>query len=200
MTNGDKWEADQSLLDIEFIELTEHYIKQNFEYQKRKKLEEKHEKNPPKHNKNRKSVKSADAAETQRLTKTQNDDSFPFVKATIPEKPHIDLEAGRIIPEYLCSDFPEQLVGVPLVDPDPHYADKGTYVVIDAQKTIYRFSLHYALYAFGPLNPIRRVTSKILTMPIFNNLIICTILLNCYCMTLSTDDAKVKKILDDFVE
>ena len=31
--------------------------------------------------------------------------------------------------------------------------------------------MHYALYVLGPLNPIRRVTTQILTMSLFNNLI-----------------------------
>lgn len=52
--------------------------------------------------------------------------SLPFNEnLQIPDKPHIDLEAGKVIPDYLCAAVPPELVGQPLVDPDPHYADKG---------------------------------------------------------------------------
>lgn len=122
-------------------------------------------------------------------------------KIHIPLTPNIDLEAGKIIPEYLCAEVPPDLIGVPLVDPDPHYADKGTYVVVDNNKMVYRFSMHYALYIFGPLNPIRRMTTQILTKSLFSQLIMTTIIINCMCMVKTKkQDDKLGHILDTYVE
>lgn len=123
-------------------------------------------------------------------------------KIHIPEAPNIDLEAGKIIPEYLCAEVPAELIGIPLVDPDPHYSDKGTYVVVDAQKTVYRFSMHFALYIFGPLNPIRRMTTEILTKSAFSRIIMTTIIINCLCMMKgkSKEDDYWGHILDTYVE
>ena len=62
--------------------------------------------------------------------------------------------------------------------------------------------MHYALYVLGPLNPIRRVTTQILTMSLFNNLIMTTILINCVVMmkAKTEDDDPIGKLLDDYVE
>lgn len=54
-----------------------------------------------------------------------------------------------------------------------------TYVVLDKNKQIYRFSAQKALWCLGPLNPLRRACSRILTHSVFNNLIMLTILTNC---------------------
>ena len=85
-------------------------------------------------------------------------------------------------------------MGKPLIDPDPYYQDKNvslvmkkrcfnrnvqTYVVLDKNKLIYRFSTTKALWCLGPLNPLRRACTRILTHSVFNNLIMLTILTNC---------------------
>lgn len=54
-----------------------------------------------------------------------------------------------------------------------------TYVVLDKNKLIYRFSTTKALWCLGPLNPLRRACTRILTHSVFNNLIMLTILTNC---------------------
>ena len=45
---------------------------------------------------------------------------------------------------------------MPLVDIDPYYADKRTFIVITKGGTILRFSATKALFLLSPFNPIRR--------------------------------------------
>ena len=70
------------------------------------------------------------ASNNHSTTNPLQSNSLPFNEnLQIPDKPHIDLEAGKVIPDYLCAAVPPELVGQPLVDPDPHYADKGVSIV-----------------------------------------------------------------------
>ena len=52
--------------------------------------------------------------------------------------------------------FPLELANMPLVDIDPYYADKRTFIVITKGGTILRFSATRALFLLSPFNPIRR--------------------------------------------
>ena len=52
--------------------------------------------------------------------------------------------------------FPLELANMPLVDIDPFYADKRTFIVITKGGTILRFSATKALFLLSPFNPIRR--------------------------------------------
>ena len=52
--------------------------------------------------------------------------------------------------------FPLELASMPLVDIDPYYADKRTFIVITKGGTILRFSATKALFLLSPFNPIRR--------------------------------------------
>lgn len=40
-------------------------------------------------------------------------------------KPHIDLEQGKTLPEYLHGDIPDEYLCRPLIDIDPYYASKN---------------------------------------------------------------------------
>ena len=52
--------------------------------------------------------------------------------------------------------FPLELANMPLVDIDPYYADKKTFIVITKGGSILRFSATKALFLLSPFNPIRR--------------------------------------------
>ena len=56
--------------------------------------------------------------------------------------------------------FPLELANMPLVDIDPYYADKRTFIVITKGGTILRFSATKALFLLSPFNPIRRLGRK----------------------------------------
>jgi hypothetical protein len=57
-------------------------------------------------------------------------------------------------------------------------------VVINRDKTIFRFSATRACFIFTPFNCFRRLALRVLTHPIFNMLVMLTILTNCIFMTL----------------
>uniref|UniRef100_A0A8C5WM75 Sodium channel protein n=1 Tax=Leptobrachium leishanense TaxID=445787 RepID=A0A8C5WM75_9ANUR len=102
-------------------------------------------------------------------------------------KPNRDLEAGKKLP-FIYGDVPQGMVSEPLEDLDPFYVDQKTFIVLNKGKAIFRFSATSALYILTPFNPVRRVAIKILihSYPLFkdNMFIMCTILTNCFFMTL----------------
>ena len=85
-------------------------------------------------------------------------------------------------------DFPLELANVPLCDIDPYYSDKSTFIVISGSKSIYRFSARPAFFFLSPFHPIRRLAIRVLTHPLFNGLIMTTILTNCYVMILDENE------------
>ena len=64
-----------------------------------------------------------------------------------------------------------------------------TFVVISKGKDIFRFHASKALYFLDPFHPVRRVAIYMLVHPLFNFLVIVTILVNCFVMTLPSTDA-----------
>ena len=74
------------------------------------------------------------------------------------------------------------MANVPLCDIDPYYSDKRTFIVISKSKAIYRFSARPAFFLISPFHPIRRLAIMVLTHPLYNTLIMATILTNCYVM------------------
>ena len=84
--------------------------------------------------------------------------------------PNPKLGGGQIFQKYLnifkniignnlprrYGAFPLELANMPLVDIDPYYADKRTFIVITKGGTILRFSATKALFLLSPFNPIRR--------------------------------------------
>ncbi|XP_076822135.1 sodium channel protein type 4 subunit alpha B-like [Clavelina lepadiformis] len=113
--------------------------------------------------------------------------------------PVADLEQGKTLPEYLQGDVEESQLCVPLVDPDPYYHDKNTFIILDNKYSIYRFSASRALLCISPLNFVRRAALKTLINPFFNGLIMLTIVVNCIFMAMDTEsmpwvDTYVEKI------
>ena len=52
--------------------------------------------------------------------------------------------------------FPLELASTPIVDIDPYYNDKRTFIVVTKKGTIFRFSSTNAMFLLSPFNPIRR--------------------------------------------
>lgn len=97
-------------------------------------------------------------------------------------QPDPTLEQGVPLPVRLHSQFPAELISVPLEDIDPYYHNQRTFVVISRSRDIFRFSATNALWALDPFNPIRRVAINVLVHPLFSLIIIMTILTNCVLM------------------
>ena len=83
--------------------------------------------------------------------------------------------------------FPEHLASVPIVDIDPYYRDKKTFIVLSNKGSIFRFFAGKALFVLSPFHPIRGIAIQVLVDPIFSLIVILTILANCYVMILSAD-------------
>ncbi|XP_029813807.1 sodium channel protein type 5 subunit alpha-like [Manacus vitellinus] len=97
--------------------------------------------------------------------------------------PRLDLQIYKKLPS-LYGDIPSELIGEPLKDFDPYYSDHKTFMVLNKQRTIFRFTATPALCIFGPFNPIRKAAIKILTNSYpFAVFILCTVLFNCVLMT-----------------
>uniref|UniRef100_A0A8C3H018 Sodium channel protein n=1 Tax=Corvus moneduloides TaxID=1196302 RepID=A0A8C3H018_CORMO len=78
-------------------------------------------------------------------------------------RPQLDLKAFQKLPA-LYGNLPSELIGEPLEDLDPYYKDHKVFIVLNKQKTIYRFTATRALWIFSPFHPIRRRAIKILTL------------------------------------
>ncbi|KFW83952.1 Sodium channel protein type 10 subunit alpha, partial [Manacus vitellinus] len=76
--------------------------------------------------------------------------------------PQLDLKICKKLPS-LYGDIPSELIGEPLEDFDPYYSDHKTFMVLNKQRTIFRFTATPALCIFGPFNPIRKAAIEILT-------------------------------------
>ncbi|NWZ90113.1 SCN5A protein, partial [Nesospiza acunhae] len=79
------------------------------------------------------------------------------------DRPQLDLKAFQKLPA-LYGNPPPELIGEPLEDLDPYYKDHKVFIVLNKQKTIYRFTATRALWIFSPFHPIRRRAIKILTL------------------------------------
>ncbi|XP_068119166.1 sodium channel protein type 4 subunit alpha [Hyperolius riggenbachi] len=99
-------------------------------------------------------------------------------------KPNNGLEAGKSLP-LIYGDPPSELIGVPLEDLDPFYANQKTFIVLNKGKAIFRFTATKAMYLLEPFNPLRTGAIKILIHSIFSFFIMITILTNCVFMTMS---------------
>ncbi|NWZ83319.1 SCN5A protein, partial [Poecile atricapillus] len=80
-------------------------------------------------------------------------------------RPQLDLKAFQKLPA-LYGNPPPELIGEPLEDLDPYYKDHKVFIVLNKQKTIYRFTATRALWIFSPFHPIRRRAIKILSEPL----------------------------------
>lgn len=107
-------------------------------------------------------------------------------------EPEPYLASGQQLPPVLLRQLPGEFVGTPLEDIDPYYADKETFVIISRGKELIRFSATKSLCVLGPFHPIRRIVLCILVNPIFNLLVMLTIITNCILMTLKGSDTEEK--------
>ncbi|OCT63541.1 hypothetical protein XELAEV_18044637mg [Xenopus laevis] len=108
-------------------------------------------------------------------------------------KPNSDLEAGKNLP-FIYGDIPPGMVAVPMEDLDPYYRNQKTFIVLNRGKAIFRFSATSALYILTPFNPLRRISIKILVHSYPFMLIMCTILTNCFFMTMSNPPEWTKNV------
>ncbi|NXI97058.1 SCN5A protein, partial [Psophia crepitans] len=101
-------------------------------------------------------------------------------------RPQLDLKAFQKLPA-LYGNPPPELIGEPLEDLDPYYKDHKIFIVLNKQKTIFRFTATRALWILSPFHPVRRAAIKILvhSYPFFTLFIMCTIITNCAFMALT---------------
>lgn len=65
----------------------------------------------------------------------------------------------------------------------PPSSHRKTFTVISKSKDIFRFSASKSMWILDPFHPLRRVAIYMLVHPLFNFLVIVTILVNCILMT-----------------
>uniref|UniRef100_G3UKD8 Sodium channel protein n=1 Tax=Loxodonta africana TaxID=9785 RepID=G3UKD8_LOXAF len=118
-------------------------------------------------------------AEKQARSSAASQESRDGLPEEEAPQPQLDLQASKKLPD-LYGNPPRELIGVPLEDLDPFYSTQKTFIVLNKDKTIFRFSATDALYLFSPFHPVRRAAVKILL--ITHWLIMCTILTNCVFM------------------
>ncbi|NXL53314.1 SCN5A protein, partial [Podilymbus podiceps] len=105
-------------------------------------------------------------------------------------RPQLDLKAFQKLPA-LYGNPPPELIGEPLEDLDPYYKDSKIFIVLNKQKTIFRFTATRVLWILSPFHPIRRTAIKILVhsypfvVTLFTLFIMCTIITNCVFMALT---------------
>ncbi|NWT51732.1 SCN5A protein, partial [Erythrocercus mccallii] len=137
-------------------------------------------------------IKKRIAAEKsrQRNATEQNPEEKP--------RPQLDLKAFQKLPA-LYGNPPPELIGEPLEDLDPYYKDHKVFIVLNKQKTIYRFTATRALWIFSPFHPIRRRAIKIL-LTLFTWFIMCTIITNCVFMALTESSKSSSPSWNTYVE
>ncbi|EPY86848.1 sodium channel protein type 10 subunit alpha-like isoform 2 [Camelus ferus] len=75
-------------------------------------------------------------------------------------RPQLCLKACNKLPKFY-GKLPAELVGEPLEDLDPFYNTHRTFMVLNKERTISRFSATRALWLFSPFNLIRRTAIKV---------------------------------------
>ncbi|CAF3598036.1 unnamed protein product [Adineta steineri] len=100
------------------------------------------------------------------------------------QKPNKELAVGQTLPRVLQTKFPAELIGKPIEEIDWYYRTEYVFVVVNRNKTIFRFSSTPACFIFSPFNCFRRLAIRILTHSLFSTFVMLTILTNCIFMTL----------------
>ncbi|XP_051465127.1 sodium channel protein type 5 subunit alpha-like [Apus apus] len=114
-------------------------------------------------------------------------------------RPQLDLKAFQKLPA-LYGNPPPELIGEPLEDLDPYYDDHKIFIVLNKQKTIFRFTATSALWILSPFHPIRRAAIKILVHSLFTLFIICTIITNCVFMAATESFKNSSSLWNKYVE
>ncbi|UJR15131.1 hypothetical protein I4U23_002096 [Adineta vaga] len=105
-------------------------------------------------------------------------------KSHLKNKPNKELAVGQTLPRSLQTKFPAELIGKPIEEIDWYYRTEYVFVVVNRNKTIFRFSSSSACFIFSPFNCFRRLAIRILTHSLFSTFVMLTILMNCIFMTL----------------
>ncbi|XP_008582173.1 PREDICTED: sodium channel protein type 7 subunit alpha [Galeopterus variegatus] len=123
-------------------------------------------------------------------------ESFELIKQRIAKKhneepdeedlkPNIDLEVGKELP-IIYGKLSRGMVSEPLEDVDPYYyKKKNTFMVLNNNRTIFRFNATSILCTLSPFSPIRGTTIKVLVHPYFRLLILISVLTDCMFMTMN---------------
>lgn len=123
-----------------------------------------------------------EGARARKMYENDTDDDDEDDENAVTEPNH-KLAQGNDLPRKYAG-FPQHLANTPVVDIDPYYKDKRTFIVVSKSHAIFRFSAHRALFILSPYHPIRRIAIRVLTHPFFSFVVIMTILCNCYVMIL----------------
>ncbi|XP_063568916.1 sodium channel protein type 7 subunit alpha [Pongo abelii] len=111
-------------------------------------------------------------------------------------KPNPDLEVGKKLP-FIYGNISHGMVSEPLEDVDPYYYKKtNTFIVLNKNRTIFRFNAASILCTLSPFNCIRRTTIKVLVHPFFRLFILISVLIDCIFMSL-TNLPKWRPVLEN---
>nr|XP_002812597.3 sodium channel protein type 7 subunit alpha [Pongo abelii] len=111
-------------------------------------------------------------------------------------KPNPDLEVGKELP-FIYGNISHGMVSEPLEDVDPYYYKKtNTFIVLNKNRTIFRFNAASILCTLSPFNCIRRTTIKVLVHPFFRLFILISVLIDCIFMSL-TNLPKWRPVLEN---
>ena len=66
------------------------------------------------------------------------------------------------------------------------------FIVVGKDKNISRFSAHNGLFCLSPFNPVRRMALYTLVHPLFNMVIMLTIMVNCVFMGMNEERPEVE--------
>ncbi|NP_002967.2 sodium channel protein type 7 subunit alpha isoform X1 [Homo sapiens] len=127
----------------------------------------------------------------QHIAKTHNEDHEEE-----DLKPTPDLEVGKKLP-FIYGNLSQGMVSEPLEDVDPYYyKKKNTFIVLNKNRTIFRFNAASILCTLSPFNCIRRTTIKVLVHPFFQLFILISVLIDCVFMSL-TNLPKWRPVLEN---
>uniref|UniRef100_A0A8C3YVW1 Sodium channel protein n=1 Tax=Catagonus wagneri TaxID=51154 RepID=A0A8C3YVW1_9CETA len=138
------------------------------------------------------------AAIEKRIAAQKKKKSKDQTAAEPQPRPQLDLKVSRKLPK-LYGDIPRELIAKPLEDLDPFYRNHKTFMVLNKNRTIYRFSAKRALFIFGPFNSIRSLAIRISVHSLFSMFIICTVIINCVFMA-TTHGKKSNNVDTDSAE
>ncbi|XP_033612299.1 sodium channel protein type 7 subunit alpha [Fukomys damarensis] len=100
-------------------------------------------------------------------------------------KPNPDLEVGKELP-LIYGSLSGAMVSEPLEDVDPYYyLSKKTFMVLNKNRTIFRFNAASIFCTLSPFSTIRGTTIKVLIHPLFQLLILISVLTDCILMTMN---------------
>uniref|UniRef100_H2ZHJ9 Sodium channel protein n=1 Tax=Ciona savignyi TaxID=51511 RepID=H2ZHJ9_CIOSA len=105
--------------------------------------------------------------------------------------PDPTLADGQELPQY-CGKFQKKYYNKPIEDIDPYYKERGenTFCVVTRRfgsDYIYRFSAARGCFVFSPFQPLRQLAIRIILHPLFDAIVMTTILVNCVFLGLNEE-------------